>query len=356
MVSLGARHFTTGRAEPGFQSASNNILLTPARELVSKTQLSSARDQQSWAEIFTPQRGATIQDSATQAARSQSSLGPLRTPAKQQVSQEEICTPQRVTGGQNTGMAQGADQSTFVNPSSISARQPLVEFKQQHSAADSFTSQNSFSNSSSNARQQFTVDVQRRDNSMATPARLPPTGFQVLSSELPPECSHVPATSSQPPERTLTTPARQGLPVSQSFSSDQPPLWSEIFTPQRVVGQRQATSALVAHSTNDLLVTPMRQSLPVTQGSCSTNQSSVADIFTAQQRGDAIQDLGPRLRCSTVQITSFQPSADTTQGSFSTEDFLTPQQNDGVRKDHLKLTTVEVCDYYSNELLRLEIK
>lgn len=331
MVSLGARQFVTGQPEPGFQTAGtcNNLLLTPARELVSSTQLSSVRDQPSWAEIFTPQRGATVQDSAAQAARAQPSIEPLRTPTKQQVIQEDICTPQRVTGVQNAGVTQGPVRSTFTNLSSTSVRQPLVEFKQHHSAADSFTPQNLFSNPTSNTRQQLTVDFQRRHDSMV----MLQTGFQVPNSERLPECSHVQATSFQPPERTFTTPVRQGQLVAQSFSSDQPQLWSEIFTPQRVLRQHPTTSAMVAHSSNDLLVTPMRQ----TQGSCSTHQPPVADMFAPQQRGDAIQDLVPRLRCSTVQISSFQPSADTTQGSCSMEHI------GGVRKNHFKLTTVQVC-------------
>ncbi|XP_078378617.1 uncharacterized protein LOC144661687 isoform X2 [Oculina patagonica] len=343
VVSLGARQFATGQPAPGFQTASNNFLLTPARELVSSTQLSSARDQPSWAEIFTPQRGATVQDSAVQAARTQLSIEPLRTPAKQQFIQEDICTPQRITGVQNAGITQG---TTFANPSSTSKRQPLVEFKQHRSAADSFTPQNLFSNPNSSTRQHLTVDFQRRHDAMATPARQPPTGFHVPSSELPPDYSHVLAASFQPPERTLTTPVRQGQLVAQSFSSDQPPLWTEIFTPQRGL----TTSAMTAHSSNDPLVTPMRQCLPVTQGSCSTYQPSVANMFAPPQSGDAIQDLGPRLRCSTVHITSFQLSTDTTQGSCSTEDFLTPQHIESVRKDYFKLTPVEEED----DIARLE--
>ena len=323
MVGLGARQFATGQPEPSFQTASNNPLLTPGRKLVSTAQPSSARDQPSWAEIFTPQRGARVLESAAQATRSQPSLEPLRTPARQQGLQEDICTPQRLLiDTQDASIAQGHIRSTFANSSSTSMQQSLVEFKQQHSA--------------------LTVDLQRHHDTTATPARQPQTGSQVPRSDLPPECSHVLGASFQLPVRTFTTPARQGSLVSQSFSSDQPPIWSEIFTPQRVTRQNVAAQNMAAHSFNDRLVTPLRQNLPITQDPCSAHrqQPPVADIFAPQRGGDAIQDLGPRLRCSTVQITSFQPSADTTQGSFSMEEFLTPQQK--VEKEYFKLTTVEV--------------
>ncbi|KAJ7380220.1 hypothetical protein OS493_010934 [Desmophyllum pertusum] len=184
---------------------------------------------------------------------------------------------------------------------------------------------------------------------MATPSRQPQTGSQASRSELPPECRHVQAATFQPPVRTLAIPARQGPAVFQSFSSDQPPPWSEIFTPQR--GSRQCSTVTV-NSFNDPLATPVRQSLSVTQGSCSTQQPPIAHIFTPQQGGDTgtIQDLGPRLQCSTVQVTSFQPSVVTTQGSCSVEEFLTPREKDGVQKEHYRLTTVEEED----DIARLE--
>lgn len=338
VVNLEVGQFTTRKPEPVFQSTSNNPLLTPVRELVTSAQPFSARDQPSWAEIFTPQRGASTQYSAAQTTCSQSSLEPLRTPAKQQQPlQADICTPQRITGIQNAAIAQGPVRST------TSARQPLVDWTQQHGASDIFTPQHSFSNT----RQQLTtqtVNFQRHHVSMATPSCQPQTGSQASRSELPPECRHVQAATFQPPVRTLAIPARQGPAVFQSLSSDQPPPWSEIFTPQR--GSRQCSTVTV-NSFNDPLATPVRQSLSVTQGSCSTQQPPIAHIFTPQQGGDTgtIQDLGPRLQCSTVQVTSFQPSVVTTQGSCSVEEFLTPREKDGVQKEHYRLTTVEVCDW-----------
>ena len=88
--------------------------------------------------------------------------------------------------------------------------------------------------------------------------------------------------------------------------------------------------------------------MPLTKDPFSTQQPSIADVFASQQGGDAIQDFGPSLGCSTVQITSFQPSVDTTEGSCSMVEFLTPQQKDGFRKERFKLTTLEVCDHYYN--------
>ena len=280
MVGLGARLFPTGQPESSFQIASNNPLLTPGRKLVSNAQPFSTRDQPSWGEIFTPQRSACVQESAVhvQATRPQPSLEPLRTPSVQQGLQEDICTPQCQILGANT--------------SSTSVRKPLVEFKQQHSA--------------------LTIDLPPSHETLATPARQLQTRSQVPESDLPPESSHVHGSSFQLPVRTFTTPARQDFVVSQS------------------------------HSFNDPLLTPLRRNLPVTKDPCSARQQPMANISVSQQGGDAIQDLGPRLRCSTVQITSFQPSVDTPRGSCSTEEFLTPQQKEGFRKDHLKLTTVEV--------------
>ena len=323
LESLGAMQFPTGRPEPGFQTTGDKALLTPGRKLVSSTQSSFARDQPSWAEIFTPQRSARVQESAVQGTHSQPSLEPLRTPARQQGAQEDICTPQRLLlGTPSSGVAQGRVRSTFANTSSSSIRQPLVEFKQQHSA--------------------LTVDLQRNHDTMATPARQPQIGSQVPRYDFPPKCSHVP--SSQLPVRSFTTPVQQGALVSQCLSSDQLPPRSEIFTPQRFTRENVASKNMAAHSFNDPLVTPLRQNLPATKEPCSTHrhQPQMADIFASQQNGDAIQDLGPRLRCSTVQITSFQPSVDTTRGSYSMEKLLTPQQKDGSRKELPKLTSVEV--------------
>ena len=295
MVGLGARLFPTGQPESSFQIASNNPLLTPGRKLVSNAQPFSTRDQPSWAEIFTPQRSACVQESAVhvQATRPQPSLEPLRTPAIQQSPQEDICTPQcLILGTQDAGIAQGHARSSFANTSSPSVLKPLVEFKQQHSA--------------------LTIDLPPSHETLATPARQLQTRSQVPKSDLPPESSHVHGSSFQLPVRTFTTPARQDSVVSQS------------------------------HSFNDPLLTPLRRNLPVTKDPCSALQQPMANISVSQQDGDAIQDLGPRLRCSTVQITSFQPSVDTPRGSCSTEKFLTPQQKEGFRKEHLKLTTVEV--------------
>lgn len=297
MVGLGARLFPTGQPESSFQIASNNPLLTPGRKLVSNAQPFSTRDQPSWGEIFTPQRSACVQESAVhvQATRPQPSLEPLRTPVIQQGPQEDICTPQcQILGIQVAGIAQGHAFSSCANTSSTSVRKPLVEFKQQHSA--------------------LTIDLPPNHDTLATPARQLQSRSQVPKSDLPPESSHAHGSSFQLPVRTFTTPARQDSVVSQS------------------------------HSFNDPLLTPLRRNLPVTKDPCSARQQQppMANISVSRQGGDTILDLGPRLRCSTVQITSFQPSVDTPRGSCSTEEFLTPQQKEGFRKDHLKLTTVEV--------------
>jgi len=313
MVGLGPRQLPTGQPEPGLQTASNNPLLTPGRKLVSSTQPPSARDQPSWAEIFTPQRSARVEESVVQATRSQSSLEPLRTPAKQQGPEEDICTPQRILlETQSAAIAQGNVRSTFANSSS-SIRLPLADLQPSH-------------------------------DTMATPARQSHSGSQAPRSVLPSECSDVNGSSFQLPARNFTTPVRQAPIGSQSFSSDQPPLWSDIFTPQRVTKQKVATESMVGHSFNDPLVTPLRQNLPVTKGPCLTHrqQLPVTDIYASQQGKDAIENLGPRLRCSTVQITSFQPTVDTTQASCSMEEFSTTQRKDGSRKEFCKLTTVEV--------------
>ena len=323
MVGLGARQLPTGQPDPGFQTTPNNPLLTPGRKLVSSVQPSPARDKPSWAEIFTPQRSARVQESAEQATRPQPSLEPLRTPAKQQGLQEDICTPQRLLNGtQSAAIAQGHICSTFENSSSTCIQQPLTELKQQHSG--------------------FTVDLQPSHDTMAAPAHQIQIASRAPRPDLPTECSHVYGASFHPPVRTFVTPVRQGSVVSRFLSSDQPPFWSAISTPQRVTRQNVAAQNIAAHSFNDSLVNPLRQNVPVIKEPSSTQQPPMADIFASQQGKDAVQDLDPRLRCSTVQITSFQPSVDTTQGCCSMEEFLTPQRKDGFRKEHFKLTTLEV--------------
>ena len=323
MVGLVARQFPTGQPDPGFQTTPNNPLLTPGRKLVSSVQPSPARDLPSWAEIFTPQRGVRVLESAVQATRPQPSLEPLRTPAKQHGPQEDIFTPQRLLNGtQTAAVAQGNIRSTFETSSSTCIRQPLIELKQQHSA--------------------FNVDLQPSHETMATPSRQLQIASRAPRSDLATECSHVYGASFHPPVRTFATPVRQGSVVSRSLSSDQPPLWCAISTPQRVTGQNVAAQNIAAHSFNDSLVNPLRQNVPVIKEPCLTRQPPMADVFASQQGKDAIQDLGPMLRCSTVQITSFQPSVDATQGSCSMEEFLTPQQKDGFGKEHFKLTTLEV--------------
>lgn len=329
VVGLGAMQFPTRKPVPGFQTAPTNPLLTPGRELVSSAQPSPARDQPSWAEILTPQRSTRVQESTVQETRPQFSLEPLRTPAKQLGPQEDICTPQRLlNGAQSAAVAQGHISSTFKNSSSTCIRQPLIELNQQHSA--------------------FTVDLQPSHDIMVTPARQLQIGSQAPRSDLPTECSHAHGVSFQLPLRTFATPLWQSSVVSRSLSSDQPPLWSAISTPQGVTRQNVAAQNTAGHSFNDSLVNHLRQNVPLTKDPCSTQQPLIADVFASQQGGGAIQDLGPRLGCSTVQINSFQPSVDTTEGSYSMKEFLTPQQKDGFRKEHFKLTTLEVCDHYYN--------
>lgn len=239
IASSGAVKVTTASCEPNIQTASGNLLFTPAREQVSNAGFVSARNQPSWAEIFTPQRATSAQDFEAQVARSQAFHEPLRTPVNQPSLQGDICTPQRITGVQNASLAQ-------------------------------------------------------------VPGRL---------SELNPQSD------------TLATPLRHVAIPSESLSSDHPPNWSEIFTPQRATRQPEA---MMTNLTSNPLSTPVQQSLP-------TNE-----------RYGAIKDFGSRLRCSKVEITSFKPDTDTS--CFPRDELQEPKQMSDIQDEPL-LTPLQVSDY-----------
>lgn len=240
IASSGAVKVTTASCEPNLQTASGNLLFTPGREQVSNAGFVSARNQPSWAEIFTPQRATSAQDFEAQVARSQAFHEPLRTPVNQPSLQGDICTPQRITGVQNTSLAQAQSE-------------------------------------------------------------------------------------------TLATPLRHVAIPPESFSSDHPPNWSEIFTPQRATRQPEA---MMTNLTSNPLSTPVQQSLP-------TNQ-----------RSGAIKDLGSRLRCSKVEITSFKPNTDTS--CFSRDELQEPKQMSDIQDEPL-LTPLQVSDYnFRKTVLKFE--
>ena len=249
IASSGAVKVTTASCEPNTQTASGNLLFTPAREQVSNAGFVSARNQPTWAEIFTPQRATSAQDFEAQVARSQAFHEPLRTPVNQPSLQGDICTPQRITGVQNASLAQVPGRLILSN----SSTQPLSELN--------------------------------------------------------------------PQSDTLATPLRHVAIPSESFSSDHPPNWSEIFTPQRATRQPEA---MMTNLTSNPLSTPVQQSLP-------TNQ-----------RYGAIKDFGSRLRCSKVEITSFKPDTDTS--CFPRDELQEPKQMSDIQDEPL-LTPLQVSDY-----------
>ena len=240
IASSGAVKVTTASCEPNIQTA---------RGQVSNAGFVSARNQPTWAEIFTPQRATSAQDFEAQVARSQAFHEPLRTPVNQPSLQGDICTPQRITGVQNASLAQVPGRLILSNSSTQ------------------------------------------------------------LLSELNPQSD------------TLATPLRHVAIPSESFSSDHPPNWSEIFTPQRATRQPEA---MMTNLTSSPLSTPVQQSLPTTQ------------------RYGAIKDFGSRLRCSKVEITSFKPDTDTS--CFPRDELQEPKQMSDIQDEPL-LTPLQVSDY-----------
>lgn len=259
IASSGAVKVTTASCEPNIQTASGNLLFTPAREQVSNAGFVSARNQPSWAEIFTPQRATSAQDFEAQVARSQAFHEPLRTPVNQPSLQGDICTPQRITGVQNASLAQVPGRLILSN----SSTQPLSELN--------------------------------------------------------------------PQSETLATPLRHVAIPSESFSSDHPPNWSEIFTPQRATRQPEA---MMTNLTSNPLSTPVQQSLP-------TNQ-----------RYSAIKDFGSRLRCSKVEITSFKPDTDTS--CFPRDELQEPKQMSDIQDEPLLTPLQEEDDVTRLECQALE--
>ena len=307
IACLATSQFPKRTFVPDTQSLSINPLLTPARKLVSGSKPSCARDQPSWAEIFTPERVTNVQESAVQASRSQSSLDSLRTPAlKQPFNETDMFTPQR--GVRGIEISDGPLNSTFASSSTASVRQPLMDSNQQPYRTCISTPQGPlWSTSQSSA----THSVQSLHAPSATQAWQPQVSSQPLR-ELSSNCSHQ-QTSRQSSIDTLCTPARRGPLVSQSVNSVQQQPWSHIFTPQQgSLLQYLDTSHCpsIQAMPNDSIVTPVHQNVSVSQTPCSKQQPPVSALSFTPKSGDAIQDCGSRLQCSTVQITSFEPSAE----------------------------------------------
>lgn len=299
IACLATSQFPKRTFVPDTQSLSINPLLTPVRKLVSGSKPSCARDQPSWAEIFTPQRVTNFQESAVQASRSQSSLDSLRTPAlKQPFNETEMFTPQR--GVRGIQISDGPLNSTFASSSTASVRQPS-----------------------------------------ATQAWQPQVSSQSLR-ELSSNCSH--QTSRQSSIDTLCTPARRAPLVSQSVNSVQQQPWSHIFTPQQgPLLQYLDTSHCpsIQAMPDDSIVTPVHQNVSVSQTPFSKQQPPVSVLSFTPKSGDAIQDCSSRLQCSTVQITSFEPFAEM-EVSGSLAEARQPQQTAQVHSEECSSTAGKV--------------
>lgn len=121
IASLAATQLSTRTRAPDSQPFKSIPLSTPSRILVSRAEPSSAKEEPTWADILTPQRV-----SQTQAKRSQASFDPLRTPRKQEMLDEELCTPQRVTSvNKNYSLPQ--EPIIAVNSFVALERKPLVD-------------------------------------------------------------------------------------------------------------------------------------------------------------------------------------------------------------------------------------
>ena len=306
---------------PNIQSLSSNPLLTPARNLGPGSKPSSARDQPSWADIFTPQRVTNFQESVVQASRSQSSLDSMRTPAlKQPFNEVDMFTPQRVVRG--IQILEGPLCSTFASSSTASLRQPLMNSNQQpHRTC--MTPQGPLWSTS-----QF---------SATHPVDFHPQASSPFPRESSTNCAHQ-HTSLQSSTDTLCTPTRRGPHVSQSVNSAQPQPWSHSFIPQQdPFLQYLDTSqcSFVQAMPNYSIATPLRQT------PCCRQQPSVSALSFTPKSDDAIQDCGSRLQCSTVEITSFQPSAEI-KVSGSLADARQPQETSPIHSEESKSTALKV--------------
>ena len=338
IACLATSQFPKRTVVPDTQSLNSNPLLTPARKLVSSSKPSCARDQPSWADIFTPQRITNFQESAVQASRSQSSLNLLQTSSlKQPFNETDMFTPQRVLKG--IQISEVSLNSTFASSSTASVQQPLMDSNQQpHRTCTSTPHGPLCSTSQSSA----THSVQSLHAPPATQTWRPQVSSQPLR-ELSSNYSHQ-QTSHQSSTDTLCTPARRGPLVSQSVNSVQRQPWSHIFTPQQgPLLQYLDTSYCpsIQAMPNDSIMTPVHQSVSVSQTSCTKQQPPVSALSFTPKSGDAIQDCGSRLQCSTVQITSFQPSAEM-EVSGSLAEARLPQQTAQVHSEECSSTTGKV--------------
>lgn len=313
--SLSARQSPTGQTTPIRQPLTGNPLPTPARRLVSTSQPSAVKVQPSWADIFTPQRVTNTQESVVQASGSQSSFDVLQ--SRKRPFHEGTFTPQREIS---------EISSAFASSSTVSLRRPLVDSNAQPQRTCFCTPQHPAWNTGQSLTTQ-SADLKSR-HAPPTPQFWRPQ----ISSQAP---SHLQA-SCNFSAKALSSPARQGPQVSQQ-------LWSEIFTPQRVPHIQcsdciQCTAALPS---NDPPATPLRQAMPVSQTSCSRQQPQVGGSILTPNPGNPIQGQISRLKCSAVQVTSFQPSGETEVSCSLTED-RQPQQVPAMDKGHIESSPAKV--------------
>ena len=298
--SLAARQSPTGPTAPVSQfPLGGNPLSTPARRLVSTCPFSAVRGQPSWADIFTPQRVTNIQESVAQASGSQSSFHSLPTPGRKRPFCEGTFTPQLEVS--EIKDSQGITSSAFASSSTVSPRRPLVDSNTQPQRTCFCTPQHPASNTSQSLTTQ-SADLSSR-HAPPTPQVWRPQTSSQAPSHLQASCNSF--------AKVLSTPARQGPPVSQQ-------LWPDIFTPQRVPLiqcsesiQCSSVQSTAAFPSKDPLATPLRQAMPVSQTSCSRQQSQVGGSIVTPNPGNPIQGCSSKLKCSAVQVTSFQPSGET---------------------------------------------
>ncbi|XP_068671354.1 uncharacterized protein [Montipora foliosa] len=296
---------------PGSQSVNGNSLVTPGRKLDRSSQSSSAKEQPSWADIFTPHRTTILQKPVENPSRSLSSFGSFETPIQMQHSIEsQIRTPLGI-------MANRPGNPVFVISSS---KRPVTESNEQLKGTYLSSAKNLESNSSKSLNTQFTA-INAPHTLQSSPEWQSQACPQALTPDLLSNHSRTQACNQLSIPLSEAERKEHFVPVN----SCQRPPWSETLGPSRVSGVPQSN---IIQSSSDLMPTTLffnglEVATPLamhgSRVTCSTQQTPVCDSIVNPVSENAMQDRSSSVQLSTVQVTSFQPSTETKVTHSSSE-------------------------------------
>lgn len=326
---------------PGSQSVNGNSLLTPGRKLERSSQSSSAKEQPSWADIFSPHRTTILQKPVANPSRSLSSFGSFQTPIQMQHSIEsQICTPLGI-------MANRPGNPVFVISSS---KRPVTDSNEQLKGTYLSSAKNLESNSSKSLNTQFTA-INAPHTLQSSPEGQSQACPQALTPDLLSNHSRTQACNQLSIPQSKAERKEHFVPVN----SCQRPPWSETLGPSRVSGVPQSNTM---QSSSDLVPTTLffnglEVATPLamhgSRVTCSTQQTPVCDSIVNPVSENAMQDRSSRLHLSTVQVTSFLPSTETKVTHSSSEarqqqkalDFPTEQCKSTAEKEGQDIALLE---------------